>query len=110
MELFYQTASVYKQTWHIGKLKARCVSENRCTPTELKALQRFNPGKENKREMAKKVPARFPSNEDSIGIELVGEALPRGSNVAPYLALAPGWGVILAPEYEDVWFDEGFLQ
>jgi N-acetylmuramoyl-L-alanine amidase len=30
---------------------------------------------------AKKVPDRFPSNEDSIGIELVGEALPRGSSV-----------------------------
>lgn len=26
--------------------------------------------------------------------------------IVPYLALAPGWGVVLAPEYEDVWFDE----
>lgn len=26
--------------------------------------------------------------------------------IIPYLALAPGWGVILAPNYEDVWFDE----
>ncbi|TXT25036.1 MAG: hypothetical protein FD131_4736 [Rhodocyclaceae bacterium] len=26
--------------------------------------------------------------------------------IIPYLALAPGWGVILAPDYEDVWFDE----
>ena len=41
----------------------------------------FNPGKEHKDELAKKFPARFPSNEDSIGIELVGEALPRGSKV-----------------------------
>ena len=23
----------------------------------------------------------------------------------PYLALAPGWSVMLAPAYEDVWFD-----
>ena len=77
----YQTASLYKQTWHIGKIKARCLLEKRCTPVELKSLQRFNPTQENKREMLKKVPARFPANQDSIGIELVGEALPRGGNI-----------------------------
>lgn len=27
----------------------------------------------------------------------------------PYLALAPGWGVILAPDYEDIWYDPKFL-
>jgi N-acetyl-anhydromuramyl-L-alanine amidase AmpD len=79
----YQTASLYKKTWHVGKLKARCLLEQRCTPTEMTALKKFNPTAENKREMAKKVPDRFPSNEDSIGIELVGEALPRGNIVAP---------------------------
>lgn len=77
----YQTASLRKQTWHVGKLKARCVLEKRCTPVELKELQRFNPSKEDKRELAKNVPDRFPSNQDSIGIELVGEALPRGNSV-----------------------------
>ena len=34
-----------------------------------------------KREMTKTVPDRFPSTEDSIGIELVGEVLPRGNSV-----------------------------
>jgi hypothetical protein len=29
--------------------------------------------------------------------------------LAPYLALPPGWGVVLAPGYEDVWYDESFL-
>ena len=28
----------------------------------------------------------------------------------PYLALPPGWGIILAPGYEDVWYDEVRLQ
>jgi hypothetical protein len=28
----------------------------------------------------------------------------------PYLALPPGWGVVLAPGYEDVWYDEAFLE
>ena len=77
----YQTASLYKQTWHIGKLKARCMLEKRCSPVELKQLRSFNPTSEHKREMTKKVPARFPSNQDSIGIELVGAALPRDSSV-----------------------------
>src|SRR5256885_7363083 len=81
MEQYIKTASLYKQTWHIGKIKARCLLEKRCTPVELKSLQRFNPTQENKREMLKKVPARFPANQDSIGIELVGKALPRGGYI-----------------------------
>jgi hypothetical protein len=30
--------------------------------------------------------------------------------VIPYLALPPGWGFVIAPEYEDVWFDEKYLE
>ena len=30
-------------------------------------------------------------------------------NLLPYLALPPGWGVILAPGHEDVWYGETFL-
>jgi hypothetical protein len=29
--------------------------------------------------------------------------------LAPYLALPPGWGVVLAPGHEDVWYDRAFL-
>ncbi|MGW0215805.1 hypothetical protein ACWDXH_15570 [Micromonospora chokoriensis] len=25
------------------------------------------------------------------------------------MALPPGWGVVLAPDYEDVWYDEALL-
>ena len=71
----YQTASLYKQTWHAGWLKSRCVLEKRCAPSK------FNPIREHKREVVKSAPDRFPSNEDSIGIEIVGEALPRGTAV-----------------------------
>ena len=77
----YQTASIYKQTWHVGKLKARCLLEKSCSPADLRALGKFSPSKENKREMAKNLPDRFPSNQDSVGIELVGEALPRDKKV-----------------------------
>jgi hypothetical protein len=31
-------------------------------------------------------------------------------NLLPYLSLAPGWRVLLAPGHEDVWYDEALLQ
>ncbi|WP_263140761.1 N-acetylmuramoyl-L-alanine amidase [Pseudomonas sp. RIT-PI-AD] len=75
----YQTASLYKRTNHVGRLRARCVVEHRCTPAETKALQSFNPRAEHLREQAKAAPDRYPSNQDSIGIELVGETVPNPS-------------------------------
>lgn len=74
----YQTASMYKKTWHVGKLKARCLVEQRCTPVELAALKKFNPTAEHEQERAKQVPDRYPSNDDSVGIELVGKVLANG--------------------------------
>lgn len=68
----YQTASLFKQTWHVGSLRARCLAEYRCTKAEIKSLARFNPKSEHLMEMTKEIPARYPSNKDSIGIELVG--------------------------------------
>lgn len=77
----YQTASIKRQTWHVGKLKSRCMLEARCSTAEQKLNATFAPSLENKREMRKVVPDRFPSNQDAIGIELVGEALPRGAAI-----------------------------
>jgi N-acetyl-anhydromuramyl-L-alanine amidase AmpD len=77
----YQTASVFKRTWHVGKLKSRCMMEARCSAAENKLNKKYNPTKENEREQSKSVPDRFPSNDDSLGIELVGEVLPRDSSV-----------------------------
>lgn len=73
----YQTASILKVTWHVGPLRARCLAEHRCAPTELRALRRFDPKAEHQRERAKAHPDRYPSNQDAIGIEIVGEALPK---------------------------------
>ena len=77
----YHTASIKKQTWHTGKLKSRCMFEARCSASESKLNAKFSPSAENKREMKKSVPDRFPSNQDAVGIELVGEALPRGAAI-----------------------------
>jgi len=71
----YQTASIYKQTWHVGKLKARCMLELNCSPSQAKLNRKYNPGAENLREQTKSLPERFPSNQDSLGIELVGESV-----------------------------------
>ena len=74
----YQTASVYKKTRHVGYLKSRCVAKHTCSPTELKNLNGKKLGKQiSGIEAKKKWPARYPSNEDSIGIEMVAMALPK---------------------------------
>jgi len=70
----YQVASLYKQTWHVGKLRARCLAEHRCSQADLNALRHFSPTNEHQREMQKQVPDRYPSNEDSVGIEIVGKS------------------------------------
>lgn len=64
----YQTASLYKQKWHIGKIKARCLLEKRCTPVELKSLQRFNPTQENKREMLKRFQHDFRPTKTALAL------------------------------------------
>jgi len=73
----YQNASLLYYTNHVGKLKARCLAEHVCTPVEMKAYAKFSPSNENRLEMTKSPPNRYPANRDSIGIELVGEVSPK---------------------------------
>ncbi|AVS77219.1 N-acetylmuramoyl-L-alanine amidase [Paracidovorax avenae] len=82
----YQTASVFKRTNHVGPLRARCLAEHRCTPSEIKTLKTATPTTTHRIEMQKVVPGRYPSNSDSIGIEIVGLAsLPPGVSMPPGL-------------------------
>ncbi len=81
----FQTASLLKMTHHVGWIKARCISEHRCSPKELAALQSKRPGRPiGQVELRKSWPSRFPHNGDSIGIELVGEALPKTDDVRSF--------------------------
>lgn len=74
----YQTASVKKRCNHVGNLKSRCMAEARCPPADLLALKGKRIGLPIGRvEAAKSWPDRYPGNSDSVGIEIVGEALPR---------------------------------
>lgn len=79
----YQTASVQNRTNHVGPLRARCLAEYACKPAEFNKSKTFPQSglvqRMHKIEMQKSVPARYPSNVDSIGIEIVGKPeLPPG--------------------------------
>jgi len=71
----YQTASLSYQTWHVGRLKARCLVNMTSTPSELELLRKFNPTGEHRKEIIKKVTNRYLANQDNIGVELFGDAL-----------------------------------
>ena len=82
----WQTASLLQRTNHVGAIKPRCLFEMRCAPAELRPLKQavaaFDTKTSHRLEMAKSVPLRYPSNHDSVGIELVGKAsLPPGKLV-----------------------------
>lgn len=72
----YQTASVKYQTWHVGPLQPRCLVKLTCSAADTKLFSKWNVDAYHHREMTKTVPDRYPSNQDSLGIELVGQALP----------------------------------
>ncbi len=77
----YQTARTDRICWHIGKVQSRCYKLKSCAADELKAIEGilFNKadsyatriGKLHDHEAAKAYPDRYPTNSDSIGIELV---------------------------------------
>ena len=85
----YQTALLNQQASHVGLIQARCLVRMTCSAAELPDLQKWkdSPGGGNARrtylhEKKKPHPIRYPSNEDSIGIECVGKAYgPRNKEV-----------------------------
>lgn len=62
----YQTARINKICFHIGKLKSKCAAQQTCK-VNVKGVSAIYSA-----ELKKPYPERFPSNSDSIGIELVG--------------------------------------
>lgn len=74
----YQTASLYKVTWHVGRMQSRCLLTKKCNAAEFKTMAALEKSSRyslnvNQREKQKSFPDRFPDNTDSIGIEIVGE-------------------------------------
>ncbi|WP_413112109.1 N-acetylmuramoyl-L-alanine amidase [Thaumasiovibrio sp. DFM-14] len=78
----YQTASLTKLCWHVGIMYSRGRKESSADPKELKNINAIlhesnvsfsNRVKNLSRYEAKKAyPIRYPSNADSVGIEVVG--------------------------------------
>lgn len=78
----YQTARVTQRTFHVGRIQSRCLQTHQCDSTETKAANAilFQKGKSFSTrtnelaqfEAAKPYPTRYPTNDDSIGIEVVG--------------------------------------
>lgn len=80
----YQTALTTQVTYHIGKLKSRCIDQPAtCTEGELSAANAIYLKKGvsysvrvknlSNHEKTKSYPDRYPSNSDAIGIEIVGK-------------------------------------
>lgn len=70
-----QTANAEKYTYHVGKIRARCMEEGTCSAEEAKKIKDFgwSPDKIYDNEKTKKYPDRYPMSTDSIGIEVVGK-------------------------------------
>ena len=51
----------------------------------------------------------FPAAADAFQPTHAHHLLQRCPWVLPYLELAPGWRFLIAPGYEDVWFDKTLL-
>ncbi len=80
--VIYQTANLNKKTYHVGKVRSRCYESKSCSKKELKNVSDilFEKGSKyskrvsnlHKHEKDKAYPSRYPTNDDSIGIEIVG--------------------------------------
>jgi len=71
----FQTASVLRKTRHVGHIKSRCVAQRSCSPAELAKLRGKRVGAGiGAVERRKEYPARYPTNSDSIGIEIASLA------------------------------------
>ena len=70
----YQTASLYKITNHVGLLRSRCLEKKDCPPVEIEKVSRMKRTIRSRHETKKSWPDRYPSNSDSIGIEIVGSS------------------------------------
>ena len=71
----YQTASLDQVAWHVGRLRSRETEVKTCSKKEYDQNGPVvnNPEAMHRKEMLKEYPSRFPSNKDSVGIEVVAK-------------------------------------
>ncbi|WP_407681546.1 peptidoglycan recognition protein family protein [Pseudomonas mangiferae] len=78
----YQTASVLKRCYHVGRLlKSKCleINKNNCDAGAMARILAMKWSAQiralDSHERGKRYPDRYPVNSDSVGIELVGRSL-----------------------------------
>src|SRR2546427_5069246 len=78
----YQTARVNQRTFHVGNIQSRCHNIDSCSVEEANEIKTILKGKGtysqkvkriSDREKTKAYPDRYPTNADSLGIEVVGK-------------------------------------
>ena len=86
----YQAASLLKRTYHVGKIKSRCMAEGTCPAAETRMITGWgwSPTRVHNHEKAKAYPDRYPKNADSVGIETVSRCI---KNCAPGDKGTPEW-------------------
>lgn len=82
----YQTAFIDQKTYHVGKLKSRCLETKSCLPHEMAVSNAIYLKKGvsypvrvknlHDHEKVKAYPDRYPTNNDAIGVEMVGKYNP----------------------------------
>ena len=80
--IIFQTARINQKCWHVGNIKSRCSELKTCSAEELKEINSilFKKGESyelrvrnlSQHEAKKTYPQRYPTNDDALGIELVG--------------------------------------
>lgn len=70
-----QTACLLQYTYHIGKIRSRCYTNGTCSKEETATIKKWGwaPKKIHDHEAEKEYPIRYPINQDSVGIEVVGQ-------------------------------------
>jgi N-acetyl-anhydromuramyl-L-alanine amidase AmpD len=86
----FQTARTNQKCWHVGNIKSRCSELKTCSPEDLKEINSilFRKGESyelrvrnlSQHEAKKSYPERYPTNDDTLGIELVGRFDAKSSN------------------------------
>lgn len=78
----YQTARLDQQVYSVGKIRSKCDDARTCSTADKSAISKIMSGngtfgaktsKLNAHELAKAYPDRYPTNGDSIAIEVVGK-------------------------------------
>ena len=81
--IIYQTANLTRKTYHVGKIKSKCYETKACNKSQLQMItnillqtgQSYSTSVKDlhNHEKNKAYPDRYPLNEDSIGVEIVGK-------------------------------------